>query len=396
MSTILVSLVLLLASNLIFFQINCFQKCFKFLCVFLCILLIISFVIVGGGIPYIIFVQEVCDATNQTLTNKTVYSNFVSSFIDNSEEFLTSTNTCLFQDGDLLNTLGVKDKFSSFSTISDALKTINNNILPLPYSEFIPLQAQMIQFLKNGESFTNPEINSSLISLNKFTNYQTSGSSQLCHESLDNWVLNHVNCTNTSGKILKSTDAATANYKKLTCIGFDIFKSHNSTDRYNYTTFAKCPDVSGQNFSTFVSGFAVNFQNYTNQTNAIFSKLLQNLQTANKTNTQFISEQTLLVQPLVNIEGDTLLDIESLGSNQTGLITNMNCSFARNSAQNFADNICVYNLPSLFWALILTLIFAIIASFLVVPLKNLDKIERRNLRQKTREEESLLRIGDLY
>jgi len=395
-STVLMSLILLVVSNLIFFQFNCFQKCFRFLCIFLVLLILFSFVTVGAGVPYIIFVREVCDATNKTFTNQTLYSNFVSSFIDNSAQFLNYTNPCLFQDGDLLNTFGVENNFSGFNTISDSINTINTNILPVPDSVIIPEQVQILQFLKNGESFTNPEINSSLISLNKFTNYQNSGSTQPCHESEDIWVLNHVNCTNTTGKVLKSTDAPTSNYKKLTCIGFDIFKSLNSTDRYNYTTFAKCPNVAGQNFSSFVSGFASSFQNHTAQVSQVFTQLSTNLGNANKTNTKFIAEQSSLLQPLLNIDAETLSVVETLGSSQNGLIMNMNCSFAQNSTQNLADNICVYNFPSLFWALALALIFAILASFMIIPLKNLDKIERKHLKDKHRQEESLLRIGDLY
>jgi len=395
-STVLMSLILLIVSNVMFFQFNCFQKCFRFLCIFLLFLILFSIVIVGAGVPYVIFVREVCDTANKTFTNETLYSNFVSSFIDNSAQFLNYSNTCLFQDGDLLNVFDAKDNFSSFNTISDSINTINTNIVPVPDSVVIPEQVQIIQLLKSGEGFTNPEINSSLISLNKFTNYQNSGSTQPCHESQDTWVLNHANCTNTTGKVLKSTDAPTSNYKKLTCIGFDIFKSHNSTDRYNYTTFAKCPNVAGQNFSSFVSGFAASFQNHSAQVSQLFTQLSTNLVTANKTNTKFIAEQNSLIQPLLNIDAETLSDIETLGNSQTGLIMNMNCAFARNSTQNLADNICVYNFPSIFWSLILALIFAICASFMIIPLKNLDKIERKHLKDKHRQEESLLRIGDLY
>jgi len=292
-------------------------------------------------------------------------------FSGGSSDAKSILNTCFYGSGLALDELGLTAQLSYFDTIYEQLDKVDE-IIPLkgsytpgspPPSVVIPPQEFLVNQYLIGELPDSSKTATDLVNLNKVTNKDNYS----CSSLRDKWVLNSVNCTDSSYYTFLSTDAADKNVGSKVCLGFvDAWMdptTKNIDTRYTTSTFPSgCTDPSLTSVKTLVHGF----ENNRGDTKTLFTQIQIDLTDVKNKQKTFSSETIYFIDKIKQVKSDVAALQDALVGEDNGLIPNTNCKFVGTDLRNLQVSMCTGMTASIYQASIVLLVMAVTALFATI------------------------------
>lgn len=308
--------------------------------------------------------MEGCDAAQTALKNSTIFEGYINASNLDNPDFNLYVGTCFFGDGYIVGDLDISDQLDDLNTIYTQVQDLSGFAnLSIPDSYVIPIQQQYIGLFQNGELPVTTNVGKELMQLD----YLTGGNPTTTCFARDIWVLNSINCTSAYGTPFESALGAQDNFGQSTCIGFDQYENFTGSQRYS----AQSTCVN----NTFIVPQITGFKNHLSQVKTLFTNVQTSLNNVSNYNDQYMSQIRSAVEPLDDISNNVLNILNMVGNNQTGLLSNLNCTFLQTNSKDAIDNLCIAYLPILFVTSICILAFATAALLGLLPIFFAGKIQ---------------------
>jgi len=329
--------------------------------------LIILFTIFGFALSTVLFpaglvLVESCEVADKIATDSTFFNTFFDKYMP-EQRYETSREImydCFFGDGEVLETLNVRQYFTTFDPLLYSLdNTYSMTELPgntVINSELIPENQELVEQLRTGLVSDDGITDTALNKLNAFTN------GRACSRVRDLWVLNSDNCP-AGTMVFESSDSSTYNLYSPTCIGFEDWgTSHTISQRYTTTSFPQpgCGQFDGDDADVVLSDLVNQFVTSREEVDTLFSDVqggLTDVETANEAFMTVVKSATSRITP-VRTGADPIY--QALGSPTEGILRNSNCKWVIESYNDFQDLMCVRFVTGVFQ----TGVVMIVASFI--------------------------------
>jgi len=326
---------------------------------------IFGFLLSSILLPVVVVAIEGCDTLHQLINNETFYNQTVN--LLGAGAAAEYVSVCFYTpDGNLLEKLGVQDQLSLFDTIKQGIQDAGQFFdIDIPDSLVIPEQESLINQYKNGLLPVNSYVANQLNALNQFTDYNSPGTHQSCHEAQDTWVLNSANCSSPGYTVFINNGNPSQGYGQKECIGFDQYKTDGSS-RYG-GKFTGCPNQGSTGYSAYVSSYVNKFQSHMTSVNNVFDQLLTDLSTLNQTNKNFMIKAKEVLNPIMQFNTTAYAILDIISNNDTGLINNLNCKFIKTQTNQVIDGVCSGFLTNVFLVVALALGLGIVSLITILP-----------------------------
>ena len=293
-----------------------------------------------------IVMSQGCDVMYKVVTEKD-YVNGILGWADVSTEYSDYIGTCLFDDGDIIGKLGVTHIFDSLYTIQeniDASSSLfqtagNPNSIAIPQFSTVLDNTISGKYLFVAEPTNSDGTAYNLKNFNLLADHSLSGSTQTgCTVSMDQWVMNKINCTYSSVWDASAGNNDGYNLGSKTCI--EVPSTISSDNRYSIPDYSSCTSTT---IEASLKDYRTALQNQFTQgisltgigelhTNAI--GLIEDA------NDQFMSDIYSLTEPISDLQKDLGKVLTLVSDPVTGMLKNLNCAFFRYSLQNFQGTLC--------------------------------------------------------
>jgi len=292
-------------------------------------------------IPFSVVTFEICDIVHQVYTNKKFYNT-----ISQLDNFRNYTDICLYGDGNII------DQFNLAGSPIQQIQNLSKNIMKV--NDYMADAnkynlSSMFTTLYNWSNYTSNlayglTVDSAqttddnnmvaIASLNKYTDYQASGTQQTpCKEFLDQWVYNLTNCTKT-----KWSAGSPATYKvgSDVCIDISSFDSSNFSSRYPATSCVTNPQMVTKTLSYLSS-----IKNYDIERRYLFNNITNDLFNLTNKNDVLTGKILNLNATIFSYLQIVLALAKNLSDPNSGIFTGINCSFISTEFGRLHDSICV-------------------------------------------------------
>jgi len=328
-------------------------------------LMLVCFIIGVVSLVVGIVITQGCDVLYQSVTTSG-YLTGVTSFISSDSQYVQYINTCLFGDGDILTSVGVKDTFSVINNVYGELNTLS------PYfrskagatSVNIPLFETALTNTISGKNLLVTDSSNvdgttyNLVKMNQISDSNAQGSIQSstytsCTSPVqDQWVMNFASC---SSGYTDWTSPDNNNIGSKTCL--QVPDTVVPATRYAGTG---C----GAGFTTAVSSYKTSldsqFTNGAADMNTLKTDLTGTVQTAWDNFADAIYTAT---DPASELKTNLTEIFTIVSDPSTGLTYNMNCGFFKDSFTNFHNTMCTGLVVTFYQITLSMLILATFACF---------------------------------
>ena len=332
--------------------------------------------------PLSVVLVESCEVGEKVITNQTFFNQTFDKFLSdpNYTQSRDMLYTCLYGDGDVLTTLGIRSTLSVFETLFDALDNTANlteSIQPVPDSYEIPSQLAQVAQLQVGYVSDASETDTDLTTLNSLTNSKTN----TCTKVQDLWILNSANCTAASGSVFASSSAANFNLYNPTCIGYDAWGSKVVNQRYNTDSFPQpsCGSIAGNTEDVALGNLVNGFVTARGQVNNVFKSVKTDLGTVQTANADYMTAIKGATSNIAPVRDQSKAIYQALGDNDEGIFKNSDCRFIKESIETLHDVMCVRFVSGAYETSIALSVISFIAIFGVSILFCLAKRNSREI-----------------
>jgi len=337
-----------------------------------CVILLVTilgFILAALTLPTSVVMLEACEIFRLTLNDQDFFEEITDKvFSGGSSDAKSILNTCFYGSGLALDELGLTAQLDYFDTIYDQLDAVNE-IIPLddtyttsdpPPSVVIPAQEFLVNQYLEGELPDSTKTATDLVTLNEGTNKEDYS----CISLKDKWVLNSVNCTDSTYYTFLSTDAETENVGSKTCLGFvDAWTTKDIDLRYTTTYFpTSCTDPSLTRVKALVDGFV----NNRNEIDTLFTTVQTDLDDVKDKQKAFSAEVVTFIDQIKQVQADVKDLQDSLVGEENGLIPNTNCKFVGTDLRDLQTSMCTGMTASIYQASIVLLVMAVTALFATI------------------------------
>lgn len=299
-----------------------------------------------------IVLTQGCDVLYNAVNTQHYIENIVG-WVPSAASSMQYVDTCLFGDGDLIETLGVTTIFNYLQGIQSSMgasaslwRTAGN-----PNSEKIPLFSAALANTYDGKyhlvsSTTNTDGTTyNLNQLNLLSDHSRSGSTQSgtagCTKTKDQWVMNTESCTYTP--IWASGDGDSASFGSNICI--EINSALVSSNRYTSGTMDTCGQVEGQDIETRLHNWREKLRTQFTDGRSTGATGIGSVKadvdgTIKTNNDDFVEKIYLLTDPIRSLNGTIGEILQSVSDPNTGLYYNLNCAFFRYGLRSLQSTMC--------------------------------------------------------
>ncbi len=356
----------ILAIVLLCFGVQWIRRLFHFSWMMIGLLMTFTWVLATLLWASAIAVNDVCGVADAILANSSFYNETANKFFPDAEyayakELLYS---CLHGDGDVLEVLGQRESLAPYEAMFSGLNNVQNlteDFGPVPDSIVIPAQQFEVSQIEVGFVSDDPLTDTDLVKLNTFTHSDTNG----CTQVEDTWILNSGNCTGTMGTVFAETSAADFNVGNPTCIGFNAWGTKQIDVRYNTDTFPQpsCGLIEGDDADVGLTNYVDSFVTHQQNVATVFGNVQSGLTDVSTANADYMNTVTAATANIAPVWDQTSQIYPLLGSPQTGILMNSDCSFLIETFQMVEDQACVYLLPGIYRQMITLLVAAFTGLF---------------------------------
>jgi len=350
-------------------KIKFFSKVLHFSWCVINLMTILGFILSTLILPGSIVMMESCEVFRLALNDQDFFEEVTSKvFEGRSSNAQTILNTCFHGSGDALERLGLTNQLDYFDTIYGELDKVDA-LIPLdetysatnpPPSVVIPAQLFLVNQYLTGKLPDKDTTAADLQALNKATNTNTHS----CVNLKDLWILNSVNCTDSSYYVFQNADNENENVGSKTCLGFDQWVSPKNIDnRYTATYFPTgCTNPDYATVKALVNGFVDNRATVA----SYFTDIKNDLTTVSDRQRDFSVEAYSFVDGLQDVKRKVKNLRDSILGEENGVIPNTNCKFVGTNLRTLQASMCTGMMSNVYQAAIILIVMSVTALFATI------------------------------
>jgi len=330
---------------------------------------ILGFILSTLTLPASIVMMESCEVFRLSLNDKDYFEKVTSKIFEGgSSDAQTILNTCFHGSGNALEELGLTNHLDYFDTIYAELDKVDA-LIPLdetytttnpPPSVVIPAQLFLVNQYLIGELPDKDTTATDLQTLNKATSTNTHS----CVNLKDLWILNSINCTDSSYYVFQNADNENENVGSKTCLGFDQWVSPKDIDnRYTAAYFpAGCTNPNYATVKALVNGFVDNRVTVS----SYFTDIKNDLTTVSDRQRDFSVQVVSFIDGIKDVKNRVKDLQDSIEGEENGVIPNTNCKFVGNDLKTLQASMCTGMMSNVYQAAIILIVMSVTALFATI------------------------------